>query len=246
VSQVVRAGPDDLERSFRLAGDRRARVHFTTAADGDLRVDRPAAELARPRSVLLDRPWTWLRQEHGAHVVVVRRAGQHAGTTADAAVGLPGAAGATDGAAPGGPALAIHSADCAPVALVSPEGVVGAVHAGWRGLEAGIVEATVALMRTNGASAIRAVLGPCIHAECYEFGTEDLDRLAARLGEQVRGQTSNGRPAFDPPAAVERAVRRAGVDSLDVVPICTACDTRFFSHRARGDDGRQAMLVWLE
>jgi polyphenol oxidase len=191
-------------------------------------------------------------------VVVVHAAGHHAGATADAAVGLPVAAGSragmvdgtggrtVDGGGAGGPVLAIHTADCAPVALVSPEGILAAVHAGWRGLQAGIVETTVTQMRTHGASTVRAVLGPCIHAECYEFGAEDLDRLAARLGPQVRGQTSDGRPAFDPPAAVERALHRAGVDSPDVVPICTACDTRFFSHRARGDDGRQAMLVWLE
>jgi polyphenol oxidase len=247
VIQSVRARPDELERSFRLPGGRRARVRFTSAADGDLRVDRPAAALAAARSALLDRPWTWLQQAHGGDVVVVRAPGQHAGAIADAAVGLARTSATADGrTGADGPVLAIHTADCAPVALVSPEGILGAVHAGWRGLQAGIVEATVAQMRTEGASTVRAVLGPCIHAECYEFGTEDLERLVARLGPQVRGQTSNGRPAFDAPAAVERALRRAGVDSPDVVPVCTACDTRFFSYRARGDDGRQAMLVWLE
>lgn len=254
MNQSVRARPDEFERSFLLPGGRRAHIRFTTAAEGDLRVDRPAAALALTRSALLDRPWTWLQQVHGGDVVVAHGPGHHAGATADAAVGLADTSSTSDGTTgrawggtgADGPVLAIHTADCAPVALVSPEGIIGAVHAGWRGLQAGVVEATIAQMRTEGATTMRAVLGPCIHVECYEFGADDLERLVGRLGPQVQGQTSDGRPAFDAPAAVERALHRAGVDSPDVVPICTACDTRFFSYRARGDDGRQAMLVWLE
>lgn len=185
----------------------------------------------------MDRPWTWLRQAHETSVVPVRWAGDHAGATADAAVTHAGVDDAV---------LAIHTADCAPVALVSPEGVLGAVHAGWRGLEGGVVESTVALMRAHGASTISAVLGPCIHVECYEFGPVELDRLSARYGDQVRGVTSEGSLALNPPIAVATALGRAGVGDLDTVQMCTACDTGFFSHRARSDTGRQAMLVWLE
>lgn len=230
-----------MEQAFRLRNGRVARVRFTTAADGDLRVGGPTAQLARRRARLVKRPWTWLDQAHGSDVVLVEAPGDRAGATADAAVSLPDVDDGVEGAV-----LAIHTADCAPIALISPEGILGAVHAGWRGLEGGVVEATLTLMRSHNASAIRAVLGPCIHVECYEFGATDLDRLARRFGSHVRGMTWAGTPALDLPGVVATTLRRRGVDDLDVVPICTACDARFFSHRARPDGARQAMLVWLE
>ena len=89
---------------------------------------------------------------HGARVVVVEGPGGAAGEAADAAV-----------ATSAGAALAVLTADCAPVALASPEGVLGVAHAGWRGLRAGVVEATVTTMRRLGATRIEAVLGPCVH-----------------------------------------------------------------------------------
>lgn len=230
-----------MERAFRLRNGRVARVRFTTAADGDLRVSGSPAPLARRRARLVKRPWTWLDQAHGSDAVLVERAGDRAGVTADAAVAPPNVDDAV-----GGAVLAIHTADCPPIALLSPEGVLGAVHAGWRGLEGGIVDATLTLMRNHNASAIRALLGPCIHVECYEFGASELDGFARRFGSHVRGITRKGTPALDLPGVVATALRRGGVDDLDIVPRCTACDPRFFSHRARSDGARQAMLVWLE
>ena len=140
-------------------------------------------------------------------------------------------------------ALAVFTADCAPVALGSPEGVVGVVHAGWRGLEAGVVEAAVAAMRGLGATRVDAVLGPCIRAGCYEFGDADLDRLAARFGPAVRALTSGGRPSLDLPAAVAAALVAAGADLVDDHGGCTACSRDWFSHRARGETQRQATVV---
>jgi copper oxidase (laccase) domain-containing protein len=84
------------------------------------------------------------------------------------------------------------------------------------------------------------VLGPCIHAECYEFGPEDLDRVASRLGEGVRGTTSWGAPALDVPAAVRASL--AEVVDLDV---CTACSAEHWSHRARGEKERQVVVAWM-
>jgi YfiH family protein len=225
---------DSLTRSFTVGGGRRAHVRFTQAADGDLRVARPAAELTAARTRLLRLPWTWLHQVHGAEVVVVERPGQHEGADADAAV--------TDEL---GAALAIHTADCVPLALVGSR-AVGAIHAGWRGLEAGVVEATVDQLHRLGATDLRAVVGPCIHPECYEFGSTELERVADRYGPGVWSQTSWGAPALDMPAAVNAALKQSGVEDIDIVALCTVCDQRFFSHRARGDVGRQAMLVWLE
>ena len=211
------------------------RYTFTSRDDGDLGILQPdAAALAAARARLSPLPWTWLRQVHGAEVVVVAEAGAEAGREADAAV-----------TAVGGAVLAVQTADCAPVALLSPQGVVGAAHAGWRGLESGVLGAAVDAMRALGAQEVSAVLGPCIHAECYEFGKVELDRLAERLGDRVVGVTSGGTPALDLPAGVRSALAQAGVEDVEVVDTCTSCDQRFFSHRARGDSGRQALMVWL-
>jgi YfiH family protein len=182
---------------------------------------------------VVDLPWTWLRQVHGAGVVVVEEPGQFAGAVADAAVtSVPGAA------------LAVGSGDCAPVALLA-DGAVGVVHAGWRGLVTGVIPAAVAALRGLGATDIRAVLGPCIHAGCYEFGEADLDGAAAVLGDCVRGRTTAGTPALDVPAAVAGGLAAAGVGRVEDVGVCTACSTDHWSYRARGDRSRQALVAWL-
>jgi polyphenol oxidase len=219
-----------------LASGATAHVRFSGAADGDFAVGQAADALAARRQALVPLPWTWLRQVHGNRVVVVDEAGAHAGAHADAAVTRrPGAA------------LAIQTADCAPVALVADEGVVAAVHVGWRGLVAGVVEAAAEAVRRAGGARMRAVVGPCIHACCYEFGAADVDRVAARYGDGVRGTTRSGRLALDMPAGVASALAAIPADLTRAGPGCTACGTPpMFSHRARGDSARQAMVVWLE
>lgn len=142
--------------------------------------------------------------------------------------------------------LVVLTADCASIALGSPEGVHAAVHAGWRGLAAGVIETAAAAMRDAGASAVQGSLGPCIHAECYAFSEPELSSLVGRYGDQVRGLTADGGPALDLPATVRAAFARAGVIDVPGVDRCTACDERYFSHRARGDTGRQALIVWCD
>lgn len=215
------------------------RIRFTGRAEGDLAppsddVDRSAIHdyESRQRRVL-DLPWTWLNQVHGAEVVEVSSPGEGAGARADAAVS------ATPGCA-----LAVLTADCAPVALASAEGVHGVAHAGWRGLLAGVVERTVEAMRRLGATDIRAELGPCIRAGCYEFGADGVDAVAARLGPTVRARTPAGRPALDLAAGVGVALQAVGVDDLQDAGVCTACSTNHFSWRSRRDQGRQATVVW--
>ena len=215
-----------------------ANVVFTDRAAGDLghagehvHVVRPEVE-ARRRAVV-DLPWTWLRQVHGDRVVVVTEPGGGAGQRADAAV--------TDRP---GCALAILTADCAPVALVASDGVVGVAHAGWRGLVDGVLERTVEQMHELGARDVRAVLGPCIRPGCYEFGLADLARVARRLGDGVRATTVSGAAALDVPAAVRAALAGAGVAEVDDVGVCTACSPVHFSHRARRELGRQGLVVW--
>jgi YfiH family protein len=177
-----------------------------------------------------------LRQVHGAEVVVVD------GTTAD---GRPPEADAVIGAGTGS-CLVVLTADCAPVALGSPEGIHGAVHVGWRGLEAGVIARAVDVMRGLGASEVVAGLGPTIHPCCYRFSPEDLEAVAAVVGDEVRGVTTDGGPALDLPAGVRSRLARAGVRLVVDLDRCTACGPDAFSYRAQKDEARQALFVWNE
>ena len=208
---------------------------FSTRADGDFHIGGEPDGLAARRAVLMDGAWTWLRQVHGADVVVVDSPGAGAGEAADAAVtDRPGAV------------LAVHTADCMPVLLRAP-GVVGAAHVGWRGLVGGVLEATVDAMEALGAERIHAHLGPHIRPRCYEFGDDDLAVVAARYGDEVRGATGWGTPGLDLQAGARAAL--AGRDAVVEVTAeagCTACEPeRFFSHRARADAGRHASTIML-
>ncbi len=189
--------------------------------------------------------WQWLSQVHGSDVVAVDAPAPEAaapGVPADGSGPAPEPeADASVTAAPG-VALGVLTADCAPVALAG-ERAVAAVHAGWRGLEAGVLEAAVAALRVLDDGPVQALVGPCIHGHHNEFGARDLDRLVRRFGDGVRARTEAGRPAFDLPAGVAAALAGAGVGRVDDVGICTACSGDLFSHRRDGVTGRQAMVV---
>ncbi len=221
-----------------LPDGRAVELRATSRADGDLFVDGPADALIARRRAVVDRPWVWLRQVHGDRVVVVGPddPATVAGAEADAAVTTRADV-----------ALAVHGADCGILGLWSPEGVVGVAHAGWKGLVAGVIPAAAAAMRSLGASRVSAVAGPCIGPECYEFGADDLASVEAVLGPEVRGTTSWGTPGLDLPAALAAACATADVALVAPASPCTACEVDLhWSHRARADTGRQAMVVWLE
>lgn len=227
--------PDRVEVALR--DGRRAVVAFTTRATGDLAVGAEADELERTRATVVDVPWTSLTQVHGSRVVEVTAPGEHAGEPADAAF--------TDVT---GAALSVQAADCAPIALVDDAGAVGVVHAGWKGLLDGVIAAAVGAMRARpGSGSLRAWLGACIHPECYEFSSDDLDPIADRFGPGVVGRTSMGGPALDLPAAVTAALAELDVPVDRSHASCTACDeSRWFSHRARQEAGRHAVVGWIE
>ena len=206
---------------------------WTTRRDGDLAVSGDPEVLAARRAAVAPGPWTWLRQVHGARVVTVAAPGEHAGAEADAVV--TGIAGAP---------IAVHTADCVPVLLTSEAGVA-VVHAGWRGLAAGVIEAAAAALEALGAPVASATCGPHIRARCYEFGAAALDAVAEACGAVVRGTTAWGTPALDLTAGVQGACDRLGVELRDTGH-CTACSPVHFSHRARGESGRQALVAWLE
>jgi YfiH family protein len=230
--------------------------------------DDPRRVLANRRRVatvlgLAGRPWALARQVHGARVLAVgagrpgedRSAG---GSRRVEAVGLGQGppegrppVGEADGLITGDPGvvLAVLTADCAPVLLADPAaGVVGAVHAGWRGLAAGVVEAGVAAMADLGAdpAATIGLVGPAVGGCCYEVGPEVRQAVGARLPAAL-ATTRDGRPALDPAAGAAQALAEAGVGEVRVAGECTFdLEDRFFSHRRdAGRTGRQAGLIAL-
>lgn len=219
------------------SGERPAHVAHSTRHDGDLSPSTVApAELRARRRRALDLPWVALRQIHGDRVVLVEHA------TADRPVGdalvtrRPGLA------------LAVHSGDCVPVGLVGSGGVVAVAHGGWKGLEAGVLESCVRRMRAlAGTGPIRAAVGPHIRSQRYEFGAADLERLARRFDSRVVAADAHGAPALDLTAAVEFECERLDVELAAVSPACTALESDdYWSHRARGESGRIALVAWLE
>jgi len=221
----------------------------TAKVDGTFAIDADRSELEVARRSLVDLPWVWLRQMHGRTVHVV------GADDLDAVRGRDGDALVT---ARSGVVLAVQTADCVPVTFASREGVIGVAHAGWRGLEAGVLEATTDAMRSLGATQVKAQIGPHIHASCYEFGVDELARLVRRFGPEVATRTPGGRPAFDATAAAHVALADAAVDvpaRMDealhprrgAMVGCTACGAdRWFSHRARAEPGRMATVVWRD
>ena len=221
-----------------------ARVRSSQRSDGDFRCDAgdgssPGSRhaLEDRRQALLDGRWTWLRQVHGGRVVVVSEPGGCAGAEADAAVTTVPAA-----------VLALQTADCAPVVVVG-DGAVGVAHAGWRGVVAGVLGAVVeALHRVapGGASTgLRAVVGPAIRPQHYEFGETELAAVAAAARREVGAVTSWGAPALDLVAAVRGALGEAGVHDVEDLGLDTAHDS-FYSHRVRAERARLATAVRLE
>ena len=207
-------------------------ICVTDRHDGDFRVDGSAEELAERRAHVFDGEWTWLRQVHGPQVIGVDHVGQGAGEEADGAVTeLLGAV------------LCVQTADCVPVVLIG-DAVLGVVHAGWRGVVAGVLDTAIEAMRSRRPGPIHAVLGPCIRPAAYAFGDEELAQVEAAVGGPARAQTSDGDLALDMALAVTRSLQRAEVVSIDDLGFDTA-DDRWFSHRVRRDTGRQVTAARL-
>jgi YfiH family protein len=181
----------------------------------------------------------WLcssRQTHGTSVNTVThvtgRAGEALAIDADAhATALRGVG------------MMVMAADCLPVAL-GCTGAVAIVHAGWRGLAAGVLEAGVTALRElplrgrcGDEEPIEAIVGPCAGVCCYEVGAE----VHAAFG----GAHSVGRH-IDLRAIAHERLAGAGVGRVRDVQACTICDERFFSYRREGERaGRQAGVAWL-
>lgn len=144
---------------------------------------------------------------------------------------------------------AVHSADCLPVLLTNAQGgVVAAAHAGWRGLAAGVIEATLASMRTPPATVI-AWLGPAIGPQAFEVG---VDVVAANCvadpgAAQCFSPHRPGKWLADLYALARRRLERAGVVAIHGGGRCTVSEPEtFYSYRREGATvGRMATLIWI-
>jgi len=213
-------------------------VAFSERVDGDLRVSaRTSAEpleavQARVLEALGVAAVVVARQVHGADVVVV-------GDPLEGyVVGL--AEGDAVATALTGVATAVHVADCLPIAVGGAAGVA-MVHAGWRGLAAGIVAEGMRALRELGvAGDLQAAIGPGVGGCCYETDDEVRQRFAAY-------DASSGR-LLDLKAVAAAQLREAGVALIEDCGVCTICSPpgRLFSHRRDGvRTGRQGGFAWL-
>ena len=158
----------------------------------------------------------------------------HSATVHEAVAGRRGVEGDGLWTGEAGLPLLALAADCVPIALVRTDGEprLALLHAGWRGLSAGIVEAGV---RALGGGGLAAAVGPSIGPCCYEVGAEVSERFDADL--------TQGR-MLDLRTAAERRLAAAGVAAIERFDVCTACHPElFFSHRRdRGLTGRQGVI----
>jgi purine-nucleoside/S-methyl-5'-thioadenosine phosphorylase / adenosine deaminase len=180
-------------------------------------------------------------QVHGAEVAEVTPGLADAGF-AEADTAIPDTDAMVTSAT--GVALSVLTADCVPVALADPEaGRLGVVHAGWRGLVAGVV--TEALRRFPDPAAVVSLVGPAVGPDHYPVGpdvAQAVERAAGRSAMIRRG--AGGRIAVDLSATVAGVLEASGATVVDRVIECAACEAaRFFSHRRDGDTGRQALIA---
>lgn len=209
------------------------------AADGD-----DPATVERNRQSLIECAHLpsaprWLKQVHGVDVVRCDAASVSAEEpVADAAV-----------TSVAGVVLAVLTADCLPVVFAAEDGSeVAAAHAGWPGLSAGMLEATVAAMRTP-AERLLAWIGPAAGPQRYEIGVEVRDRF---LAQDAHAQTAfvptrPGHWRVDLFAIARMRLAHAGVTRVHGGGLCTMSDPqRFFSHRRDARTGRMATVVWFD
>lgn len=152
-----------------------------------------------------------------------------------------------------GVALVAFTADCTPILLYDPvRRAIGAVHAGWRGTALGIAARTVeAMTREFGCKPenIRAAIGPCIGACCFETDADVPEAMRAALGEAAEHciRRRGEKYLVDNKALNRVWLERAGVQTIDVSTACTMCEPeRFWSHRVtRGRRGSLAAIIML-
>jgi polyphenol oxidase len=202
-----------------------AQALVSTAAMGDMA--SPEAR-ARLRALLPAEP-RWLHQVHGARVVDAASA---VGEKADACITRAR-----------GTVCVVKIADCMPVLFADEAGtVVGAAHAGWRGLAAGVLEATIDAMGARPQD-LHAWMGPAIGPRVYEVGGDV--RAAIAQPEAAFQPTRPGHWLLDLYAVARSRLEANGVRRIYGGGYCTYSEQRFFSYRRDRDQRRMAAAIWL-
>lgn len=211
------------------------RALITTRAFGDMA--RGASGRDALRTHVPGEP-VWMRQVHGIDVVdadAMRRAGTE--PRADAAI-----------AREAGTVCAVTVADCMPVLFADVYGKkVGVAHAGWRGLCAGVLEASIAALGARSETLL-AWLGPAIGPRVYEVGDEVREAFLARSAAAADGFVAAraGHWLLDLYAIARQRLQACGVERIHGGGFCTYSDReRFFSYRRDRASGRMAGLIWL-
>lgn len=212
------------------------RAHGNLADHVEFEKSAVAGRRADLRRHLPNEP-LWLNQVHGTRCASAESPEAEAPTVeADAAV-----------ARTPGRVCAVLTADCLPVLLCDEAGtVVAAAHAGWRGLAAGVLEATVAAMAVPGGR-LMAWLGPAIGPAAFEVG-EDVVAAFARDdgGAAAFVAHASGKWLCDLQLLARLRLRRLGVERIAGGEFCTFTDEqRFYSYRRERNTGRMASLIWI-
>ena len=203
------------------------------------------------KTVLPNEP-IWLNQVHGTQVIDADSRNDWSNVpSADASV-----------TSTPGQVLAIMTADCLPVLLASKDGkVVGAAHAGWRGLAAGVIEQTVALMRTKQSNQtqthpetetqteILAYLGPAIGPHAFEVGSEVRDIFIAQNPASAacfEELQEKGKYLADIYALATLRLNALGIEQIEGGDECTLQNPDYFSYRRDQQTGRMGSFIWIE
>jgi len=176
----------------------------------------------------------WLEQVHSNRVIKIDK--NTAVQQADASY--------TDQA---GVVSVVMTADCLPVLLASSDGTeIAAVHAGWRGLLAGVIANTVAMFKSDN---VIAWLGPAIGPDCFEVGGEVKESFVAKSKDFASAfkQTSEEKYLADIYQLARLELATLGITQVYGGDFCTVTDKqRFYSYRRDGETGRMATLIWRD
>lgn len=197
-------------------------VAFGEGDDGDGRKD-PAPRNRTSDDLGIPQQWATVDQVHGADVVVASQPGDlgEADGIMTSVIGLP---------------IAIATADCVPIVLLGRDSIA-VVHAGWRGLSAGVIGATQRRFADAGDAPVTALVGPHIGPCCYEVGPEVIDAVGGHAAT-----TTDGSLSLDLVSVV-----RSQLDGVPVVDLeaCTMHNVAFHSFRRDGTAQRQVTVAWI-
>jgi len=204
--------------------------------DGDFSANQNhAGALRENQSKLHSGEWNWLSQEHGTEIVWLDENERAFGDKGDAL-----------GTSSSQKVIAITVADCLPLLLIEEGGILTLLHLGWRGIEQGLLEKAIQLIKTKSDEPMSAVLGPCINSCCYEFGQNEMDDLVEKYGPKIIGETLTGALSLNIKECVREILKSCHVEVKYDDAFCTNCDPRHWSFRAEGTDKRQVMIAWKE